>query len=186
MKKNYQIFLIFIFISTSCNSWKDMMISKGNQNDAIHNAIIDFLHNKKLTKDDSVYHILIKDFNKDVLGISIVADMNKLLPNPENKIGSNHIGFPTMFIERENKLFYWYDSTHFVTQELISTLSNYHRIDSININGFVGIPENSYTINESKKGMDYYFCKNNLVIYKRSLSKIGIGFYPPPNLKCHP
>ena len=43
----------------------------------------------------------------------------------------------------------------------------------------------SVNFNDSDKGADYYFCKNNLSKYKRVVTNIGLGYYKPPKLKCN-
>jgi outer membrane protein assembly factor BamD (BamD/ComL family) len=50
MKKNLLIsFFISLFL-TGCNTWKQAMISKGTKDEAIKNAIIDFLHKGEFKK----------------------------------------------------------------------------------------------------------------------------------------
>lgn len=184
MKTQYYIVLILVFLIGSCAPWKDIMVTEGNQNDAIKNAIHDFLHTSKFSKKDSIFSIYFENVNDNVLGVSIGAEENKLLPSSDNKIGTNHPYFPTRYIEQEGKLFYWYDSTHVITNDLVSILSKYNQIDSLNVNGFVGIPETSSLIDESKKGVHYYFCKNDLLKYKKVVTNKALGYYEPPKLEC--
>ena len=117
--------------------------------------------------------------------VSITGTKNKLLPGESNKIGTNIPYFPTRFLIYHEKLFYWYDSTNVITLELISVLSQYGHIDSLNVNGFVGIPETSSEIDERKKAAHYYFCKKNLRKYKRVVTNIALNYYKPPKLKCN-
>jgi hypothetical protein len=35
-----------------------------------------------------------------------------------------------------------------------------------------------------QKGVDYYFCRKNLKVYKVVYTKIAIGWYDPPALHC--
>jgi hypothetical protein len=186
MKSLYLMLIFFVFLLGSCISWKKMIVAKGNQNDAVKNAIYDFLHSGNFSKKDSVFSIRLINLNDDALGVSIGANDNKLLPGPDDKINTSHRGFPTKYFEQEDKLFYWYDSTSFITQDLIYILSKYHRIDSLNVNGFIGIPITSGHIDDSKKGTDYYFCKNNLQRYKKVRTRTAMGYYDPPKLNCKP
>lgn len=182
MKTNYIYIIIFIILG-SCSSVKKNMTIKGNLNDAIENAILDLLHSNTFKKEQ-VFVIYTESINSDVYGISFMEADNKLLPNSNNKIGTNHPYFPTRYIVKNNKLFYWYDSNNFITKDLIDTLAKYNQIDSLNVEKFVGIPKTSALINDSKKGIDYYFCKNNLVKYKKIITNKAIGYYKPPTLKC--
>jgi len=37
---------------------------------------------------------------------------------------------------------------------------------------------------DAKKGVDYYFCKSNLKIYKRVNTTYALGYYDVPKLNC--
>jgi hypothetical protein len=118
------------------------------------------------------------------LGISFFGTENKLLPNAEDKIGTHNPHFPTRFSVQGGKLFYWYDSTFNINKELISALVRFNHIDSLNVKGFVGIPGTSSSIDDSKKGADYYFCKRNLLKYKRIITRTAMGWYEAPSINC--
>jgi hypothetical protein len=159
------------------------MTANGYQNDAAQNAIIDFLNSgSKLLKQDTVFSISFKKIGDTVIGVSIFGNTNKLVPTSKNKIGTSERGFPTRYFEHEGKLFYWYDPDHSITTDLIAVLSKYKHVDSLNVNGFVGIP--LYRIRESKKATDYYFCKCDLRKYKKVRTSIAMGYYKPPELDC--
>jgi hypothetical protein len=40
------------------------------------------------------------------------------------------------------------------------------------------------TIDDAKKGADYYFCKQNYHVYKKIITRIALGYYKAPELKC--
>lgn len=113
---NNTLFILFCFI-VGCSSWKGKLISKGDLNQTIENSITDFLLSSSQSKKDSLFSIYIEDgsdyndyeINDGVFVFSISASTNKLLPTIENKVGTNHPYFPTRYIEKNNKLFYWYD-----------------------------------------------------------------------------
>lgn len=183
MKAYYYLTTSFILFFASCNTWRNSLLSEGNQNIAVRNAIFDFTHQfSNEYKKYKVFSVSIENINESLLGISILGTNNKLLPSKENIIGSNRPYFPTRYIIQDEKLFYWYDSTSFVNKELVNTLNKYNCIDSININGFVGLPES--TIDERKKSTDYYFCKCDLLKYRKILTHKAMGSYNPPKLKC--
>ncbi len=175
------ILIILVILSSSCSSWKGILIAKGSQNAAIQNAIYDFLHSGKASKD-TVYAVYVKNTSNHVLGVSISADPNTLLVITEDSIDYSYRGFPTRYLEHQGKLFYWDDSTSSVTNDLIATFTRYNRVDTMVMNAF--IPER--IIRHGKKGFDYYFCKDNLLKYKKVHTTTGLGRYVPPKLKCNP
>jgi hypothetical protein len=165
--KYYQILVIAILFS-SCGSWRKSLICEGGYNEAIKNAIYDFTNTSRFSKKDSVFYVFVEDLEEKYWNVAILSEENKLFPTEKNKIGSNRPYFPTKYLIENKKLFYWYDSTSFVTNDLVEVLVKYNQIDSLNANGFVGIPD--YTKDESKPGMLYYFCKCNILKYKKIIS----------------
>jgi hypothetical protein len=176
MKIAYCTILIFHLFFAICFS------QKKETDLAIQIAVKDFLHAGKLIKEDSVFDISITNTSDDVLGVSIFGSTNKLLPTSKNIVGTSYKGFPTNYIEEGNKLFYWYDSTKNITADLIAELSRYKLIDSLNVNGFVGIPD--ALRDDSKKAAHYYFCKCNLQVYKKVYTNHAMGWYDPPKVSC--
>jgi hypothetical protein len=179
--KYYQILVIAILLS-SCGSWKKSLIREGGYNEAVKNAIYDFTNTSRLSKKDSVFYAFVEDFEEIYWTVAILSEENKLFPTEKNKIGSNRPYFPTQYLIENKKLFYWYDSTSFVTNDLVEVLVKYNQIDSLNANGFVGIPD--YTKDESKPGMLYYFCKSNILKYKKIISDKMIKKRQLIKLKC--
>jgi len=159
------------------------MIEHGDQNTAVNNAVIDFLHGDRLSKKDTRFSIHVLDISDGVLGIWIIGTDQKVLPGPDDKIGTNHPGFPTRYIVQDGKLFLWYDSTFNITNDLIGVLSKHSFIDSVNVNGFVGIPP--YSNNDRKEAADYYFCKGNFRKYKKIHSSIAMSRRAPPKFVCN-
>lgn len=161
------------------------MVIKGGREVAIQIAVNDFLDNCSLRKMDSVFSVNIYTDNNEllVLGISRMHE-NKIYPSSKDKIGMSSLKFPSHYIERDNKLVYWCmnDSAQTVTEEIVNILSKYNQIDSAFVNEEKAYPE--FVIDESIKGADYYFCKNNLAIFKRVITNKAIGWYNPPKLKC--
>ncbi len=179
MKLCFSILIIALF--SSCSSWKSKLGMTNEQNEAVFIAVQDFLHTSKLSKQDTVFSVHIESLNDQILGISIVGTTDRLYPTPENKIGTNKKYFPTRYFEENNKLFIWYDSIYYITDELVNKLSMYNRIDSINVNGII---ELRGSIDDSKKGVDYYICKNNILRYKKITTRTAMGWYKPPKVIC--
>jgi hypothetical protein len=178
--KSFNYLLICLFFVSSCAPWKDVLVAEGDRDDAIQNAIYDFLQSSKLSKEDSVFNISTQDYNEQLLAISIYGSTNKLLISTEDSVKYDYSGLAIDYKEMDGKLFYWYDSTKEVTTEIINTLTKYNMIDTTILN--VYIPPRH--IEHSKKGVDYYFCKNNLLKYKKVKTNKVLGYYDPPNLNC--
>lgn len=178
--KSVYIIPILILLFWSCSSWKDVMVAEGSHNDAIQNAIQDFVNTVNLSRKDSVFAVYIKNINDKILGIGISRDVNTLLVITEDSVEFSYHGFPTRYFEQDGKLFYWDDPTVSVTDDLIATFTRYNLVDTMIVN--VYIPER--IIEHSIKGADYYFCKDNLLRYKKVITGKAMGLYDPPKIKC--
>jgi hypothetical protein len=218
-------FLIFLLLLCGCSTLKESMVVNGNKDDAIKNAIFDFIHTEsKLLKDDKTFFIHTENV-EGYIGVRIMGDPNKISlivdivdniknntivrvgvsnsisvidtidndtvyqiigeDNPviwlnKNKVSVSYRAFPTGVMERNGKLFFWYDETQSVTDTIINTLYKYNFVDTMIVNMY--IPDR--IINDAKKGADYYFCKDNLSKYKKVITNRAIGHYKPPKLKC--
>ncbi len=181
MKTNYFLFLAFILLIIGCSAWKGELNTTGSQDDAVLNAVTDFLNSSGLSKKDSVFSVQVKNISDDILGVSIIGSYKKWVPNSDTKVGSKMPYFPSRYIEKKGKLFYWSDSTNVLTDDLVKTFSKYNLIDSLNI-GVTGMPDG--IIDDSKKGVDYYMCKSNFTKYKKITTNKGIGYYDLPKLDC--
>lgn len=190
MMKSYCIIVLFaLLFFDGCSPWKDKMIYKGDQNDAVQNAIVDFLHTENARlKKDSVFWIQVMNLNDQIVCVDFSGATDyKESPHPKNKIGTSIPGFPTNFIEKEGKLFYWYDPGHTITSDLIAVLSKYKHIDSIYVKGLPGISQYMPPNKEGVKSVQYFFCRCNLLKYKKVITERVIGYYKPHmNCDCDP
>jgi hypothetical protein len=89
---------------------------------------------------------------------------NPLLWINKEKVSYSYRAFPTMLVETDGKLFFWYDKTKNVTDTIINTLYRYNFVDTMIVNAY--IPDK--IINDAKKGIVYYFCGNDLRNYKKN------------------
>lgn len=170
-----------MLLFTNCSTWKQSMISKGNANDAINNAITDFIHTSKLYKQDTVFNLKITNKDSELI-VGIMGKINKLFIKSNNKIGTNSDPtFPTNFVIKNGKLFLWYDPNKTISRELRSVLIQYNHLDSVWMKEY-DIPP--YVVDDGKKGVLYYFCKTNLSIYKKTASNTIRRHYKIPKLDC--
>jgi len=156
------------------------MVINGNENDAIRNAIFDFTHTEiKLLKDDKTFFIYAKNID-DKIVVNIIGDPNPISFIIEEDGSYSYRAFPTMLVETNGKLFFWYDKTKNVTDTIINTLYKYNFVDTMIVNAY--IPEHS--INDAKKSVVYYFCKDDLRNYKKKKGDNIRRHYRTPKLKC--
>jgi hypothetical protein len=221
-------YLIILLLLCGCATLKkENMAVNGSANDAINNAIFDFIHTeKRLLKDDNTFLVSADTVERNIAAITIIGNPNKITliadfadsikkntvarfdeyknvsvidtinndtifritgdnDHPslwinKDKVSYNYRAFPTMLIETDGKLFFWYDKTKNVTDTIINTLYRYNFVDTMIVNAY--IPEHS--INDAQKGIVYYFCENNLRNYKKTGSNTLTKHYKPPKLKC--
>ncbi|MEP1150342.1 MAG: hypothetical protein ABJH08_01330 [Balneola sp.] len=189
------LFLLTIFLLFSCSTWKESLVEKGDKEEAIQNAILDFSHTKRLFKQDSVFYIGVDDplvifkegktrwhphkTHDKIIGISIVGDSENLYHKSDvelNKPNENP-RIPSRFVIHNEKLFLWYDDTQQITQELVDAISQFGLVRDNDEELFV-------VIDDGKKGANYFFCRNDLSRYKKVINNIAIGYYDMPKLSC--
>ena len=166
---------------------------------AIYEAITDFADNCRLFKQDSIFYITTLDTLKhytlqrnqgtlewicdsiyaNILVVEIFGSVNKLFYLPDAVVGSKG-KLPSRYVIVKDKLFYWDDDDYPLTEETLSVLKKYDALTDMINDGM--LPET--VIDDSQKGASYYFCKNNISIYKRVVTNAATGYYSPPKLKC--
>jgi hypothetical protein len=212
MKARYFILLALFasLSSTGCISVKNGLIKTGeNVRDiAIHNAVLDFSNSCRLYRNDSVFSVSFEDsvfflalnyatgeryrdkFYEDRVLASISAHRmdescgeccDRFLYTAETAAGSKG-KLPSRHIEKDGKLFYWWDDDYPLTEEMLAILWKYDLLCD-DTEGLTGIPD--FTTDDRLKGAHYYFCKNDLSKYKRVVTNIADGYYRPPKLKCN-
>ena len=203
MRRANGIFLLIILLLlTSCGSFKKELVQTGSKNQAIQNAILDFSNTSRLYKQDSVfsvsfheplYRMVLKekgsenvewDFGKKhkrINGVSIGAYYNKMLLDT-TMLGRKGAKMPTRYIEKNNKLFYWDDDDYPLTEEMIMVLKKYNLLLNNDFDGLMKFYD--FGTNDAQKGVHYYFCKDDLTIYRKVVTNKAIEYYDAPRLKC--
>lgn len=199
MKTNYFLLvLVFLLLLENCRTFKNELILNGDHNNAIQNAILDFSSTSRLYKKaavfsvsfhDTLYRMILEETNdgnhrwvegkpyKGIVAISISVEYNKLFLAADAKVGSKG-KLPSRYIEKEGKLFYWWDDDYPLKKE---ALTIYHKYNLLQGNVISAL---DFSINDAQKGVDYYFCKNDLSKYKKVITDKGIGYYNAPKLNC--
>jgi hypothetical protein len=211
MKARYLILSVTFVIASfmNCRSIKINFVKDGEniRYVAINNAILDFSNSCKLYKNDSVFSISFEDsvfflalnyetgeryrakFYEDMVLVSIFAHRidescgeccDKFLYTAKTTVGSKG-KLPSRHIEKDGKLFYWWDDEYPLTEEMLAILWKYDLLCD-DMKGLIGISD--FTTDDKLKGAHYYFCKNDLSKYKRVVTNIADEYYKPPKLKC--
>ena len=182
---SYKLFIGLIILSFCCSAIKDSDNNANLRNEAIIIAIEDFLDNCSLQKTDNAFEANVYIENDDILVLGISGTYGfKIYPSSKDTIGAETRIFPSHYIERNNKLiYYWVYSINLLTEEIVKVIAKYNQIDSSFVSYEKAYPD--YLLDESIKGADYYFCKNDLSIYKRVVTRIAMGWYDPPKLNCN-
>jgi hypothetical protein len=179
MMKMKCFFLMIATIALGCTSIKKALIQSGGRNEVIQNAILDF-SKTRLYKKDTIFSVKTGDMDKNVLTVRIGKNSTKLLLTANTKVGS-HSKLPSRFIEKEGKLFFWWDDDYPLTEEALAIYKKYHLLQD-DEGGIITVPD--FIINDAQKAAHYYFCWDDLSIYKKVITNKGIGYYKPPKLKC--
>ena len=194
------ILLLLWLLLVNCYSQKKYIPQSTNFAEfAIYEAITDFADNCRLFKQDSIFYITTLDTLKhytlqrnqgtlewicdsiyaNLFVINIIPSINKLFYLPDAVVGSKG-KLPSRYVIVKGKLFYWDDDDYPLTEETLSVLKKYDALTDM-IHDRV-LPET--VISDSKEIAFYYFCRNNLLKYKRAASSKSAGYYRPPKLKC--
>lgn len=174
-------YLILVLLLCGCTTLKESMAIEGTVNDAINNAIRDFVHTEnKLLKDDNMFLVSANTL-KDNIVVTIIGDANTVLLIMEEDSSYSYRAFPTMLVEIDGKLFFWYDETKNVTESIISTLYKYNFVDTMIVNAY--IPDRIF--DDSKKSIVYCFCRNNLSNYKKRKGNTLTKHYKQLKLECN-
>jgi hypothetical protein len=203
MKTRY-IILIALLIFTNSIMKAQLRQSQGGgmqgYDQFLLTAIKDF-SKTKLFKEDSVFHVNLHDtlyrvaadtISKnhyrskrgkgypDIVAVDILGFPRKYLLDTTIDL-NNQKAIPSRFIEKNGKLFIWYDGRYPLMDSTIKMLDKYHLI----VRGKeLDWAKLIWGTDDSKQAADYYFCRNNSSDFKRKITRMAVGFYDPPHISC--
>lgn len=181
MKYLKSCLLVFIVLF-GCAHHQKAVSKQPGVNQEIEYAILDFSNKSRLFKKDSVFSVSIYEVSdKSLLVVRIGRNNTKLLISSAAGNGHKWAKIPTRFLEKEEKLFFWYDDHYPLTEEATNVFTKYNLLQD-DESGLITVPD--FTTGESQQAAHYYFCKNDLSKFKRVITSKGIGYYTPPMLKC--
>jgi len=115
----------------------------------------------------------------ELVGVTI-GEYNYKLNFSNDLTSGGKKGIKVGFKEIDGNLFFWRSSTYSDFDSSISIFKKYNVLmteDEVKS----GMSPGSFGW---KKGTHYYFCKNNVTKFKRLKSRMGIGYYQAPSIKC--
>lgn len=174
-------YIVLLLVAVGCTTLKKGLVQQGDINEAIENAILDFSRTTSIYKKGRVFSISVYENNdKNQFIVRVGTSSTKLLLT-KSTLGSRGEKFPSRFVKRDDKLFYWWDKNFAVSKETIAMFKKYDLLQD-DEGGVITIPD--FVINDKSKAAHYYFCKTDLSIYKKVITDKGIGYYKPPSLSC--
>lgn len=182
----YLIITVFLALLSGCaaSRWKSDLESIFSKDNAIGNAITIFINTSKWSKQGKVFWVDYYEPNDSIVRVRIVVHDYAIPVTTKDTVGGYDHLFPSMFIEKSNKLFIWKDTTICISKELLSAMDNYNCIDYSlrHMDVIVGGVNNDGAV-----GNVYYFCKNDLTNYKTTgiSSFRNMKRYKTPKLKCN-
>lgn len=174
------VYLVLIVFITSCTTWKKELKQDGNEKDARMNIINDFYH--KHSKKNAAYFITNNYIELENLYLFVLKKKYPPSPLRTDTIGGYTYSFPTQYLEKKERLFYWQDKEKVLTRNIIDKLTAYIKIDS----SWYKKPydEGPIVSNGRRERYIYYFvCKNNISKYKKKKA-IWINKEEYPDVKC--
>jgi hypothetical protein len=163
---------------------KDFETTRLFKNDSVFSvSYLDTVHRSSWKRSENgIYEPYVQSSYNDLMSIGILGvSGNRVFLLELPKIGIKG-KYPSRFIVLKRKLFFWYDDEYPLTEEALLMFRKYCVVPPSMGEEFE-IPE--ILIDDSKKGAQYYFCRNNLLKYKRVITNKGSGSYDPPKLDCH-
>jgi hypothetical protein len=183
MKRSLFILSSIVLFLIGCKAIKKVSVStEKEQTDVIQIAITSFYTTCSLFRKDSVFQISTRESSNDknILIVSIGRNNTKMLLSSDVKIGSKG-KIASKYLEREGKLFYWWDDNYPLTNEAFAIFGKYNLLQD-DEGGMIKFPDNF--LDEKQKYAFYYFCKNNLAIYKRVITNKGWFYEHSPEIDC--
>jgi hypothetical protein len=144
-------------------------------------SLYDTLHRMALKKtDEHHYKWAVGNSYPEIIAVNIDASRNKFVLDTTADISVQTV-IPSRCIELNGKLFYWRDKHYPLTNNTIKILDKYH---CLRRGGHSDTELDNFKLDDAMKAANYYFCRNNLSIYKRVISNKAIGYYDPPDITC--
>ena len=146
-------------------------------------SLIDTLHRFALKKVNEGNHawVRVKAYPQ-ILVVGIDANPLKYLLDTTRTIDIQNKTIPSRVFEKDGRVFLWWDKNYPLTENTLETLNKFHLIKRGKDNYMDKFF--NFRTDDAARGAHYYFCRNNLFIYKRVITNTAIGYYNPPDISC--
>ncbi|MDB9721029.1 hypothetical protein OAA67_04035 [Winogradskyella sp.] len=173
MKIKTPLIIIALLFVVSCSSKKHNLTSSNSNDATINNTITDFsqtdglfktnnvfeinkqnvLHSVKGNIDKTNYRLINGEPHQSLINVTIKISTLHINENLKSEIGTKSKIVPSRYSIKDEKLFYWWDLDHKVTQDTYDTLKSF---------GVIKTTDTIDNTNKKPEGVNYYYCSNNL------------------------
>lgn len=169
--------LFVIFINCTVLQLKNIT----EDGDLMKLAINDFTQNERNHLAESkTYYVRSLEVEKSITGISIVAHRSTMHFD-ESSMNATDLKGPTGVFEVNGVLFYWDDPSINMSAVTLEVLKKYNMVlddieeyrDSLDKNEFA-----------DSEAIHYYFCNSNPTKFRKKRTKVALGYYDAPRIKC--
>ena len=129
--------------------------------------------------DDKTYFISVLP-NVEPIAISIEDELGKI---PRSY-------FPNRYIEKEDKLFLWNDSSSPLQSDVLDAMNKFGVLDSTDVKMELGLLPNDFedtrmiTIDDRLVSYKYFVCRSDVSKFKRIVTYKASVNYKIPKIKC--
>lgn len=157
-----------ILCSCATSKWKNALMSSGTLDDAVNNAVTDFMHTSKFVDADSTFVVVAYTGGGPILvGISPAYRIY-----PPERADSGLVTCDKKVINKYastvGKNFYWWDTTQLITPELIDVFRRFGDIDFSWREDYFIVPPG---VNKGETFEVYLFCRDNFRDYKKTKAR---------------
>jgi hypothetical protein len=190
------LFLVVMLSIAGCTLPRNVSNPKGGKEAVIQNSINDFTKTRFFKNGIAFSVSFYKDFKgsklfkqaegtykwtpdksyPDIFAVSILNHSTKFFYNPADT-GKIKTNVPQCILWKDGKLFYWWDEEKPLVE---STINSFRALGLIEENPNLL----EFGTDDSQKAVDYFICKNDYSKYRRKITKLAIGYYKPPKLRC--
>lgn len=196
------LFSLCLSIMCGSNPLNGGKASSTNLDQVRQTAMMDF-SKTKLFKEDSVFDVTLYDTlhrmepqridernikmvvgkpYPEIVAVEIIGCRSKFFLDTTERVELQNKTIPSRVFEKNGKLFVWWDKHCLLTDTTLKVLNKFHLLER-------GEKSDRYKVlshytDDLKKGAGYYFCRNNLLNYKRVITNVALGYYDPPSIRC--
>lgn len=150
--------IVCVLILSGCIAGKKVKVDSFESNALIQTAVNDFSMKKKLLGKNKVFIIWFYKGSADSnLKVIYISPNSKTIPFGKKTVVGGYGNAPSRYIEKNEKLFIWWDDRVPLSDSTLSVLKKYGLLED-DMDGVIQVG-NLIDVDDTK-GAQYYFCKN--------------------------